>query len=298
NKGLSWLSKKEKDKAKVDFDKAILYFDKLIKANPNESSTYIYRGNAYYNRGDYPEAIEDYTKSINLKSSFLLAYYNKGLACYANKNYDAAIESYDYIIIRSPRYTNDIYIHRGNAYKAKKNYTNAIADYSKAIRLNPNNGNAYYSRGLAKKDNKEKLAKIKKDFDKYLELIIDDNEIWTKYAKYYIDDLKERLSDKKLSNIVDLISQIKEVLHIEDEFITHYTSLSVLNKLILEDSKFRISEGNFMNDPSEGKEFFKFLNYKPNTSCNENSKLERYSPKPFIGSFVTANKCDDLNMWR
>lgn len=298
NRGLSFLSNKEKLKAKADFNKAIFYYNKSIKSKPNESITYIYRGNAYYYGGNYPEAIEDYKETIALDSTSLLAYYNKGLACYASKNYDDAIEDYNYIIMHNQRYTDDIYIHRGNAYKAKKDYPNAIADYSKAIQLNPYNGNAYYSRGLARKDNKEKLTDIKKDFDKYLKLVTDDNEIWTKYAKYYVEDLKERISDKKLSNIVDIVTKIKDVLHINDECITHYTSLSVLNNLILKDSKFRISEGNFMNDPSEGREFYNFLDYKPYTSCVENSKLERYSHKPFIGSFVTSDRCDELNMWR
>lgn len=298
NRGLSLFNIKEKFKAKADFNKAIFYFNKSIKSNSNESITYIYRGNAYYYGGNYSEAIKDYKKTIALDPTSLLAYYNKGLACYASKNYEDAIADYNHIIIHNPRYTDDIYIHRGNAYNANKDYPNAIADYSKAIKLNPYNGNAYYSRGLAKKDNKDKLTDIKKDFDRYLELVTDDNEIWTKYAKYYVEDLKERISDKKLSNIVDIVTKIKDVLRINDECITHYTSLSVLKKLILKDSKFRISEGNFMNDPSEGKDFYKFIDYKPYTSCDENSKLERCSHKPFIGSFVTPDRCDDLNMWR
>jgi hypothetical protein len=53
-----------------------------------------------------------------------------------------------------------------------------------------------------------------------------------------------------------------------------------------------------MNDPSEGKEFFNFLEYKPYTSCNDGFHLEFFLPKPFIGSFVTKDKHDDLNMWR
>jgi hypothetical protein len=74
--------------------------------------------------------------------------------------------------------------------------------------------------------------------------------------------------------------------------------LSTLKSLILDNSKFRISEGNFINDPSEGKEFFDFLEYKLYASHKDSSLLEIFSPKPFIGSFVTKDKHNDLNMWR
>ncbi|WP_165064956.1 hypothetical protein [Desulfovibrio sp. ZJ200] len=41
--------------------------------------------------------------------------------------------------------------------------------------------------------------------------------------------------------------------------VTHYTTLSALKKLVYDESKFRLSEGNFLNDPSEGRELFNFL---------------------------------------
>jgi hypothetical protein len=84
-----------------------------------------------------------------------------------------------------------------------------------------------------------------------------------------IEYINERINDKDLTVIADLITEIKAVLQINEECITHYTSLFVLKSLILDGSKFRISEGNFMNDPSEGKEFFNFLKYRPNTPCND-----------------------------
>ena len=53
-----------------------------------------------------------------------------------------------------------------------------------------------------------------------------------------------------------------------------------------------------MNDPSEGEVFFNFLEDKLDTSRKDGSSDETFSPKPFIGSFVTEDKHDDLNMWR
>jgi hypothetical protein len=107
------------------------------------------------------------------------------------------------------------------------------------------------------------------------------------------------IEDPDLWIIKQLVNRIKVNLWIRKEsYITHYTSLSVLKNLIFDDSKFRISEGNFLNDPSEGKEFFKFLKYKPDTFRKTIPSIESVSPKPFIGSFVTKDKCNNLNMWR
>ena len=297
NRGLAWQSRKENDKAILDYNKAIEIYNKVIKNSPNDPKLYVGRGNTWYYQENYDKAIEDYTKAINLNSDFVFAYYNRGLASFANKKYDKAIEDYSKVIGFKPDF-DVYYVDRGNALKAEGKYKKAIDDYTEAIKINPDSENAYYIRGLVKKERNIDLKGSKQDFEKYVELTTDQNDIWTKYAKYYIEDLNARINDKQLSDIADLVAEIKEVLLIDEDCITHYTSLSVLKSLIFDGNKFRISEGNFMNDPSEGKEFFNFLKYKPYTSCSDDSILERFSPKPFIGSFVTEDKKNDLNMWR
>jgi tetratricopeptide (TPR) repeat protein len=299
NRGVAWQNKKENDKAIADYDKAIINYDKAIEINPKDAELYIWRGITWYNKEDYDKAIADYTKAIENNPDFADAYYNRGLAWVAikEKEYDKAIADYTKAIDLKPDYADTYYNDRGLAWKAKEKYEDAIDDYTKAIKINPNFANAYYNRGFARKEKNDDPEKIKQDFEKYLKLTIDENEIWTKYAKEYIENLK-KINDKELSIIADLVIVIKDLLRIEEDCITHYTSLSVLKSLILDKSKFRISEGNFMNDPSEGKEFFDYLEYKPYTSCNDGSFSESFSPKPFIGSFVTKDKYDDLNLWR
>lgn len=297
NRGLAWQSRKETEKAIIDFEKAIEIYNRLIKNSPNDAKLYIGRGNAWYYQEKYDRAIDDYTKATDLNPDFEFAYYNRGLASFANKEYDKAIEDYTKVIGFRPDF-DVYYVDRGNALKAEGKYKEAIADYTEAIKINPDSENVYYIRGLVKKERNIDLEGSKQDFEKYVNLTTDENDIWTKYAKYYIEDLNARINDEELSDIADLVAEIKEVLLINEDYITHYTSLSVLKSLIFDGNKFRISEGNFMNDPSEGKEFFNFLKYKPYTSCSDDSILERFSPKPFIGSFVTKDKNNDLNMWR
>jgi len=266
------------------------------KGRDKVSELYVWRGNAWYNKKDYDNALVDYNKAIEINPNYELAFYNRGFAWIAKQDYNRAIADFNKVIEINPN-SASAYVSRGSIRRALKEYNTAIVDYNNAIEIDPNYASAYYNRGLAKKENNIDFEGSKQDFEKYLELTADENDIWAKYANYYIESLNE-INDNELFAIVDIISKIKSILHVEEDCITHYTSLSVLKSLILGNSKFRLSEGNFMNDPSEGREFFNFLKYKPYTSCEEGLLSESFSPKPFIGSFVTKDKCDDLNMWR
>jgi tetratricopeptide (TPR) repeat protein len=296
-RGVAWQNLNENIKANADFDKAIESYCKTIKINPKDAELYLWRGNTWYSKTKYQKAIKDYTKAIENDPDFKEAYYNRGLARFAKKEYNKAIDDYTKIINVKPKYADVYYYDRGNAYKAIKEYEKAIDDYTEAIKKNPTFENAFYNRGLAKKENNIDLEGSKQDFKKYLKLSVDENDIGVRYAKYYLKKLDE-INDIKLTDIAVLVSKIKEILRINEDSITHYTSLSVIKSLILDCNKFRISEGNFMNDPSEGMEFFNFLDYNPSILNKDDSSAEPFSPKPFIGSFVTKVMNNDLNMWR
>lgn len=283
---------------KERFDEIVeLLSDEILDHMKDEAvEFYIRRGNALYNNKDYDSAIADYNKALEINPNDALALYNRGFIWVANQEYDNAIKDYDKVIEIDPSYIS-AYVIKASVLKVIGKYNEALENYNKAIEIYPSFANAYYNRGLALKEQNVDLDRSKQDFQKYLELTDDENDNWAKYAKYYIESIDE-INDKELSDIVNLVVKIKDVLLIKEKCITHYTSLSVLKSLILDNTKFRLSEGNFMNDPSEGKEFFNFLDYKPNASCKDGSLLEYFSPKPFIGSFVNKEKCNDLNMWR
>lgn len=276
----------------------LLSDEKLSKMSHADSKEfYIWRGNMWYNLKETEMALKDYNKVIELDSLSALAYYNRGFVWVVKQDYNKAIEDYRKAISIDSSYAS-AYVIKASILRALRKYDNAIEDYDVAISIDPNYANAYYNRGLAKKEHNVDLESSKEDFERYLELTADETDIWTKYAHYYIHKLNERINDKELSSIINLIEKIKEALLFNDNCITHYTSLSVLQNLILKNSKFRISEGNFMNDPSEGQVFFNYLEYSPYLISKNGLRNQIFSAKPFIGSFVTKDKYDDLNMWR
>jgi len=280
------------------FDDVTTSLTDEVLATQKDAELYVWRGNIWYNKKKYDKAIADYNKALEINPKYEIALYNRGLGLVAKKEYDKAIVNFTDVIKLHSECAYVFYNDRGMAWKAKKEYDKAIADYTKAIKINPDFANAYYNRGLAKKEKNVDLKEIKHDFEKYLELTIDENDIWAKYAKYYLEDLDEKINDPELWSISQLVNAIRSTLLIEEECITHYSGLSVLKSLILDNCKFKISEGNFMNDTSEGKELFDFLKYKPNRLRKDGTYAETFTPKTFIGSFVTKDMHNDLNLWR
>jgi len=82
--------------------------------------------------------------------------------------------------------------------------------------------------------------------------------------------------------------------------VTHYTGLSITKILVLgEKALFRLSEGAFLNDTSEGRELFNFLpSLLPISNKSDGTKAKPFTTKPFIGSFVSQTQHDDLTLWR
>jgi tetratricopeptide (TPR) repeat protein len=150
-----------------------------------DAELYVWRGNTWYNKKEYDKAIIDYDKAIEINSNYALAFYNRGFAWVAKKDYYKAIEDYRKAIAIDPNYAS-AYVIKASILRAMKKYDTAIEDYNKTIAIDPSYANAYYNRGLAKKENNVDLEGSKQDFEKYLELTADENDIWAKCANYYI----------------------------------------------------------------------------------------------------------------
>ena len=181
---------------------AIVYYNKAIELDPNNSAAYNNRGNAkkdlvqykealkdynkaieldhnnsaaYYNRGslkinleEYKEAIKDFNKAIELDHNYLYAYNNRGNVKYKLGQYEEAIKDYN----RAIELDNNDSIAYYNIGLSKANlgqYEEAIKNYNKAIELEPNFSMTYNNRGVAK-ENLKKYEEALKDYEKALEL--------------------------------------------------------------------------------------------------------------------------------
>ena len=121
-----------------------------------DAEEYISRGVEAVQRGQYLDAIENFTKAIELKPDCAEAYYDRGLAyhnlvyhslAYFSKGeYAQAIQDYTKAIELKPDYA-EAYYARGSAYGSQDENYRAVQDFTKAIELKPDYAEAYAARG-------------------------------------------------------------------------------------------------------------------------------------------------------
>ena len=126
--------------------------------NTQSKSKYGDRGLEEYEKGNYKEAIENFSKAIESHPDDAFLYNNRGLATYYGakkaKEYKKAISDYSKAIELKPDYAV-AYHNRGLAYFKRGGWTNtgpfgkAISDFTKTIELKPDYLDAYYNRGLS-----------------------------------------------------------------------------------------------------------------------------------------------------
>ena len=107
-----------------------------------------------YNKGDFQQAIRDYTQAIALNPNNAGLYGLRGLAYYDVKDYSSAIRDFNQAIALNP---NDAYAYgnRGVIYSKLKDYSSAIRDLTQSIALGRNDANVYYNRAASFADKKD-----------------------------------------------------------------------------------------------------------------------------------------------
>ncbi len=132
------------------YDQAIEDYTKSLEINPKNADAFLNRGNAYYDKGKYDQAMADYNKVLEVNPRNADALVGRGNIYYSKIQYDQAISDYTKAIEIYPKYTEASY-NRGLAYHAKGQYDQAISDYAKALEVDPGYADAYLSRGDAYK---------------------------------------------------------------------------------------------------------------------------------------------------
>jgi tetratricopeptide (TPR) repeat protein len=118
------------------YQNAIQDFSRAIELLPDFCYDYINRGNLYYKLGQYDKAIQDYSKALKLEpepgvDNYI--YYRRGASYYKTKQYDKAIKDFSVLTDAGGCFQ------RASIYCEFKQYDKAIKEYSKAIQLKQSN---------------------------------------------------------------------------------------------------------------------------------------------------------------
>lgn len=106
------------------------------------------QGNNFYFQKDFQNAIQAYSRAINLNPNFAEAYNNRGNSYFQLQNYSQAQQDLQ-TAANFNKFDARIHNNLGSAYLLQNQYDAAINEYSQAINLNPNLFTAYYNRALA-----------------------------------------------------------------------------------------------------------------------------------------------------
>ena len=134
NRGVTYSSKGELDRAIADYDES-------IRLDPKEAVTYKNRGQTHQRKGDLDRAIADFDQAIALSPKFAEAYLRRGAARGAKGDPDGAIADYSEAVRHDSRYVA-AYNTRGVAYETKGDLAKALVDFRTALGIDPSSQTA------------------------------------------------------------------------------------------------------------------------------------------------------------
>ncbi|MEN9443577.1 MAG: hypothetical protein RIS47_467 [Bacteroidota bacterium] len=114
------------------------------------------------------DAIQDFSKALEIKPDYATALYNRGSANFDLGNFDEALKDINAAITADPLF-GEPYLMRGMLRDRNNQLQEAIADFDKALSLDPNNEKIYVNRGVSKGKAGALDAAIA-DFDKALDI--------------------------------------------------------------------------------------------------------------------------------
>lgn len=111
------------------------------------------------NKGNFEEAVENFSKAINLNPTYALAHFSKAIAYHNLNRLEEAYENYSKVIVICPQMV-DAYFNRAQTILADENadeeeLNKALQDLETAIELDSKFVDAYFYAALIKKKLKD-----------------------------------------------------------------------------------------------------------------------------------------------
>jgi tetratricopeptide (TPR) repeat protein len=124
-----------------------LAFTLTARSVGQDATTYYKQGLEKAGAGKMEEAVELFSKTIELEPGDPFAWYNRGIARSRLNRFEEALADFEQVIKLKPDYKKG-YLNRGIAKRHLTDYEGAIADYSYLIDTDPAYSDAFYNRGI------------------------------------------------------------------------------------------------------------------------------------------------------
>lgn len=189
----------------------------LEKNKTMMAAYYNKQGDAYFENEQYMNAIDNYTKAINLNPS-AQTHCARGRSHFFLKQYETALTDYNRAIELSSEYSW-VYDYRGHTHLLMKNFDLAIVDLTRFIEQHPNNSVAYINRGCARGSLGEFDLAIA-DFNKAIELKPESKTAYNNRGYIYFKQKKYDLAIADLTKVMKLDSGFELSLINLDDVLT------------------------------------------------------------------------------
>lgn len=134
NKMISLRQQAYDFKDKKEFDKAIKYYDEVLKIRPDDTISLLYKRNIYQDLGKYEKAIECCDKEIEIDPKNNLTYLFKGNYLTKLGEFKEAIKCYDKSILIDSNYYSP-YVAKGRALLELGKIDDALYCFDKALKI-------------------------------------------------------------------------------------------------------------------------------------------------------------------
>jgi tetratricopeptide (TPR) repeat protein len=189
------------------WEKAIGYFDKAIKANPASAAAYVGRSKANLNLGKLDQALEDAKVAVEKTPDKPAVYGQRAIVLKLMGKNDDALKDFTIAVKLNPSYAW-AYAQRADIYSRGKDQDKALADINAALKSDPNFADGYRLRAWVL----NRMGKCKdayEDFKKVEQLR--PNDAWSMQDKAWF---LLTCPDEKLQDSTQALALAKKALEL------------------------------------------------------------------------------------